>query len=69
VIDAPAAAVNFLLQCNPYAEIPLIHKGLLIFCIATKECVVIAKGGPMIGIAVVFLVSTIVLMTLSAIEG
>jgi hypothetical protein len=28
-----------------------------------------SKGGPMIGIAVAFLVSAVVLMTLSAIEG
>jgi hypothetical protein len=47
----------------------LIQKGLMLFCDATKECAATAKGGPMIGIAVTFLVSTIVLMVLSAVEG
>jgi hypothetical protein len=61
--------MNLFLRCNLYAEITLIQKALMLFCIATNKCAAEAKGGPMIGIAVMFLVSTVVLMALSAIEG
>jgi hypothetical protein len=48
----------------------LILKEILLSCVATKDNrQQAAKGGPMIGIAVAFLVSAVVLMTLSAIEG
>jgi hypothetical protein len=54
---------------NLYAEITLIQKALMLFCVATNKCATEVKGGPMFGIAVMFLVSTVVLMALSAVEG
>jgi hypothetical protein len=54
---------------NLYAEITLIQKALILFCVATNKCATEVKGGPMFGIAVMFLVSTVVLMALSAVEG
>jgi hypothetical protein len=41
----------------------------MLFCVATNKCATEVKGGPMFGIAVMFLVSTVVLMALSAVEG
>ena len=58
--------MNFLLRCNYYVDFTLINKELLLSCIATSRA---QKEVPMIGIAIVFLVSTVVLMALSAIEG
>ncbi|MDY0066655.1 MAG: hypothetical protein RBS02_09760 [Steroidobacteraceae bacterium] len=77
VIHDSPAALNFFLQRNVYGVFPLFYKVLLLSCIARKKsqmgCEVTSAprggGGFMIGIGIVFLVSTIVLMTLSTMEG
>jgi hypothetical protein len=72
-ISCVRSRVNLFLRCNLYAnlyaEITLIQKALMLFCVATNKCATEVKGGPMFGIAVMFLVSTVVLMALSAVEG